>query len=92
MKELMDMLGGSLPMGKLKSLVMSKKPQEAHPLLKKLQEGQGNGGTPRTLKGLESKAKKLAQGKGRKGKEQERGKKQEQEKEQEVVDKAPGPC
>ena len=62
-------------MGKLKTLQKHEKPQEAYTLLKRLLEGQGNGETPCTLEGLQSKAKKLAlQGKGEKGKEKDLGK------------------
>ena len=57
---LMDKLGGSLPMKKLEALQDKEQPKEAYPPFKRLIEGQGNGGTPRTLGGLQSKAKKLA--------------------------------
>ena len=60
LKVLMDKLGRSLPMGKLKALLVLEEPKEAYPPFKRLIEGQGNGGTPRTLSGLQSKAKKLA--------------------------------
>ena len=43
---LMDKLGGSLPMKKLEALQDKEQPVEAYPPFKRLIEGQGNGGTP----------------------------------------------
>ena len=88
LKVLMDKLGRSLPMGKLKALLVLEEPKEAYPPFKRLIEGQGNGGTPRTLSGLQSKAKKLAlEQKEEKG-EKEKGKKKEQGGKEKDLDKA----
>ena len=87
LKVLMDKLGRSLPMGKLKALLVLEEPKEAYPPFKRLIEGQGNGGTPRTLSGLQSTAKKLAlEQKEEKG-EKEKGEKEKEEKEEKAKEK-----
>ena len=74
LQELKAMVGSSLSMGNLKRVLIKHEPQEAYALLNRLLEGEGNGGTPCTLESLQSKVKKLGQGKGERGKEMEKEK------------------
>ena len=60
LKDLKDIPDGCLSKGKLLEVLQGYEPQEAYDLLSRLLDGEGNGGTPRTLEFLVSKAKKLA--------------------------------
>ena len=60
LKDLKDIPDGCLSKGKLLEVLQGYEPQEAYDLLSRLLDAEGNGGTPRTLESLVSKAKKLA--------------------------------
>ena len=62
LKGLKDILDGCLSKGKLLEVLQGHEPQEVYALLSRLLDSKGNGGTPRTLESLVSKAKKLAYG------------------------------